>query len=242
VATVGLVVPDGSLPSQGESESLITEKLLLVTALAAALMELGWICGPTEESVSIFTVEPSNAAESELSHQRVVLVVDDQGLLPRVGPLYLPSEVRLVVVVGALPAIKSLVVVARWTGATVAVNADQPFIELILAVHNALAHPPARNAAIRSKLECQLRQRDQERRRFDVMTMREKEVLSELIAGKSAEEIAAVLHVSISTVRTHIRGVLTKLGVSTQIAAIALAHRSCRDSTILKQIRRIYQY
>jgi DNA-binding NarL/FixJ family response regulator len=44
--------------------------------------------------------------------------------------------------------------------------------------------------------------------------------------GKSAAEIAAEAVVSLATVRSQIRAVLQKLDVTSQIAAVALAHRS----------------
>jgi len=48
----------------------------------------------------------------------------------------------------------------------------------------------------------------------ELLTAREAEVLELLQAGRSNAEIAAALHVSIETVRTHARRVYRKLGVS----------------------------
>lgn len=50
-------------------------------------------------------------------------------------------------------------------------------------------------------------------------------MLVHLIEGRSANEIAALDFVTLATVRTQIAAVLTKLGVSTQLAAVALAYR-----------------
>jgi len=58
---------------------------------------------------------------------------------------------------------------------------------------------------------------------FDRLTNREALVLRELIDGRSAEEIAEVHFVALTTVRTQIRAVLEKLGVRSQLAAVALA-------------------
>ncbi len=55
------------------------------------------------------------------------------------------------------------------------------------------------------------------------LTQREREVLDALAEGRVAEDIAERLFVSVGTVRTHIRGILTKLGVSSQLAAVAKA-------------------
>lgn len=64
------------------------------------------------------------------------------------------------------------------------------------------------------------------RRPFELLTSREREVLRLLTEGKRAEEIADVSYVSISTVRTQIRAILMKLGVSSQLAAVAMANRA----------------
>jgi DNA-binding NarL/FixJ family response regulator len=60
---------------------------------------------------------------------------------------------------------------------------------------------------------------------FDELTSRENEVLAALVEGLSADEIATRDAVSIATVRTHIRSTLAKLGVHSQLAAVAMARR-----------------
>ena len=52
---------------------------------------------------------------------------------------------------------------------------------------------------------------------------REAEVLQQLMRGCAAEEIAETTYVSIATVRSHIRAILQKLGVNSQLAAVAAA-------------------
>ncbi len=61
---------------------------------------------------------------------------------------------------------------------------------------------------------------------FDRLTARERVVLGALMDGQSAEEIASGSFVSITTVRSQIRSILEKLSVHSQVAAVALAHRS----------------
>ena len=62
--------------------------------------------------------------------------------------------------------------------------------------------------------------------RFRRLTARECEVLDALMDGIGPEEIASMSFVSITTVRSHIRAILQKLEVSSQLAAVALAVRS----------------
>lgn len=58
---------------------------------------------------------------------------------------------------------------------------------------------------------------------FDTLTQREALVLGALVDGLSAEEIAATNYVALTTVRSQIRAVLRKLGVRSQLAAVAIA-------------------
>jgi DNA-binding NarL/FixJ family response regulator len=60
---------------------------------------------------------------------------------------------------------------------------------------------------------------------FSLLTARERRVLASLMDGLTAEQIAAAHVVSLPTVRTQIRGVLQKLGVHSQLAAVAKARR-----------------
>jgi len=57
------------------------------------------------------------------------------------------------------------------------------------------------------------------------LTMREHEVLQCLVDGLGRAEIAARLHVSANTVRTHTQNLLAKLGVHSTLESVALALR-----------------
>jgi two-component system nitrate/nitrite response regulator NarL len=57
------------------------------------------------------------------------------------------------------------------------------------------------------------------------LTPREHDVLRGLAAGKSAPSIAVELHVSTATVKTHLKTLYEKLGVSDRAAAVAEAMR-----------------
>jgi DNA-binding NarL/FixJ family response regulator len=61
------------------------------------------------------------------------------------------------------------------------------------------------------------------RNRISTLTPRELEVLDGLVRGDSAKDMADLFVVSLGTVRTHIQSVLIKLGVSSQLAAAAIA-------------------
>jgi DNA-binding NarL/FixJ family response regulator len=61
---------------------------------------------------------------------------------------------------------------------------------------------------------------------FGRLTGREAQVLRALGRGENVAAIAAASYVSEATVRSQVRGVLTKLGAGSQLEAVALAHRA----------------
>lgn len=58
---------------------------------------------------------------------------------------------------------------------------------------------------------------------FVALTLREKEVLSQVALGRSDKEIAAQLSISLHTVKSHLRNILAKLQVNTRREAAWLA-------------------
>lgn len=61
---------------------------------------------------------------------------------------------------------------------------------------------------------------------FEDLTCRESEVLSALVGGKTAVAISTDLYISLTTVRSHIRSILLKLQVNSQLEAVALVRNT----------------
>jgi len=61
--------------------------------------------------------------------------------------------------------------------------------------------------------------------RFELLTPRERTILTHLQNGLTATEIAQGEYVGLATVRTQIQSILMKLGVNNQLAAVAVANR-----------------
>lgn len=104
---------------------------------------------------------------------------------------------------------------------------DAPFDELLETVLRAASGEAVIETNTRLELLAELRRhRSAERDRhapFESLTARERQVLAALGDGKSVETIASEWVVSPATVRTQVRGILTKLDVNSQLAAVAKA-------------------
>jgi DNA-binding NarL/FixJ family response regulator len=61
--------------------------------------------------------------------------------------------------------------------------------------------------------------------RLDLLTGRERQVLGHLMSGNSVRDVSRHSVVSEATVRTQVKSILAKLEVSSQLAAVGLAHR-----------------
>jgi DNA-binding NarL/FixJ family response regulator len=67
---------------------------------------------------------------------------------------------------------------------------------------------------------------DQAGSRTDTLTRREREVLALLADGRTTQEVAQALSISVMTVQSHVKNVLAKLGVHSKVEAIRHAWRS----------------
>lgn len=61
---------------------------------------------------------------------------------------------------------------------------------------------------------------------FEELTARECEVLAALVRGRRVDQVGHELNVCEATARTHVRGILRKLGVRSQLAAVARAREA----------------
>ncbi len=116
-------------------------------------------------------------------------------------------------------------------GASALIDRSEPFDQLFRAVNDLLRmgatpHIARRSLASLPRAEAGEEPPEPSLDPFAVLTEREQVVLAELIEGHCAEEIANAAFVSISTVRSQIKAILQKLGVKSQLAAVARARRA----------------
>jgi two-component system nitrate/nitrite response regulator NarL len=114
-------------------------------------------------------------------------------------------------------------------GAIGIIDKSVSFEEMLERVHIALEDGALMTRHEREEMLSRLRvhraQRERELRAFRELTTRESEVLGALMRGKSADAIASESVVSVATIRTQIRSILAKLGVNSQLAAVARAQQ-----------------
>ncbi|MGB4595601.1 MAG: response regulator transcription factor [Anaerolineaceae bacterium] len=100
--------------------------------------------------------------------------------------------------------------------------------ELAIAIRRAYTHEAVLNARVAARLVKELHDNDsgQSPNPFHELTDRELEVLAQVAAGKSNQEIADILFISEKTVKTHITNILGKLHLADRTQAAVLAWQS----------------
>ncbi|UQX88091.1 response regulator transcription factor [Jatrophihabitans telluris] len=218
-------VPD-SVPEFALDFVLVEDHLLLAETLRLALIDRAL-------TVEILAPAPLPILQQALLSRRPALVLLDLDLgafgdtTPMIQPLS-RAGVRVLLVSGVSDPLR--VAAAEQAGAIGFVAKADGFDTLLASAERARFHdgyldPPARAARLAALTE----HRAEAAARlgpFDRLTEREQQALVALAEGHSVRDIADDWFVSEATVRSHVRGVLTKLGTASQLGAVAAALRS----------------
>jgi two-component system nitrate/nitrite response regulator NarL len=216
-------------PGRGETRIVIVEDHQLFAesldlALAAEGYDVRRVDVPTAASAAGVLV-----ADIVKQRPRVVLLDLDLGRFGDGVRLVEPlarSGADVVVVTGSTD-------LARWgeavrAGARKVLAKSQALRDILATVRRIAAGLPVMDREEREELLSawnQHRCESQEvRERLDRLTVREGEVLGHLMKGRAVREIAGIGVVSEATVRTQVKSILAKLGVSSQLAAVGMAH------------------
>ncbi len=117
---------------------------------------------------------------------------------------------------------------AIWYGARKVLPKLRPLNEILAAVRRINNNLPVMTCEEREELLALFHESRLERagrqERFDQLTVRERQVLGLLMRGHTVRDIAELSVVSEATVRTQVKSILAKLGVTSQLAAVGLAH------------------
>ncbi|MDQ1356179.1 MAG: two-component system, NarL family, nitrate/nitrite response regulator NarL [Acidimicrobiaceae bacterium] len=206
---------------------IVEDHELLATSLAFALRQQGLdvetVAGPTVDVV-VGTVR----------RLAPVLVLLDLDLGPPLGS-GLNLVQPLMAAGGQVIMMTGVVERARLgacieAGAVGIVSKTAGFDELVGAIRRAVAGEDVLTTHQRHIFLGELqagRLADEKRRApFATLSPREQAVLARLVSGESADTIAHLSYVSLATIRTQIRSILTKLGVKSQLEAVALARQA----------------
>jgi DNA-binding NarL/FixJ family response regulator len=85
--------------------------------------------------------------------------------------------------------------------------------------------PITERTQLLADLAAHRRAEDKRKAPFEALSARERDVLRRIVEGQQAAAIAEASYVSLATIRTQIRSILTKLEVTSQVAAVALARQ-----------------
>lgn len=202
---------------------LIEEQEILALGLQMALRDRDW-----EVETITGRVEPSVVDRAvELRPDCVLLDIHFAGGLGSGLEMIAPmSAIGAPLVVFTAERRRAMLAECLEAGATCWVSKAAPLDELHLTLQRAVAGDPVLGRADRAALLDELRREraaaTQSAAVLSVLSHREGLVLGALVDGLSAEEIADSHFVALSTVRSQIRSILQKLGVRSQLAAVAL--------------------
>ncbi|SDJ16829.1 regulatory protein, luxR family [Frankineae bacterium MT45] len=207
------------LPGSRQFTVIAPAESSLAVALRATLVARGW--------------EPRDPTLSGALHRRptlpaLVLVEDDDGQLAPERPdaeIAARSTLRGFVCLGSVRSLPLLVPLAA-RGAMV-LNQAIPFTALVRLIEQAFHGGPVGvvDSGNRNSSAAMLRDRLAESAALQTLTPAEAQTLRALQAGLTATQIAVRTQHSVHTIRSQIKAVLGKLDVTSQVAAVALAHR-----------------
>src|SRR5450631_1218084 len=200
-----------------EDHALLAQTLVIALTAEGCRARVAELSGPAALLRQVSTLRPG-----------VVLLDLDLGSLGDGVELVQPLTAlgaRVLVVSGTTDRLRLAETVER--GAVGFLSKQVPFEQLLSTVLDVVAQRPVLSTAGRYELMAQLRcaraTRGKDLAPFKALTPKERTVLAALGQGHRAETIAAAAVVSEATVRSQIRSVLAKLGVNSQLEAVALA-------------------
>lgn len=205
-----LIVDDHILLAQSLCQILIDEELAVSVSVASTGDEL--------------MAEVSEAADR-------TLVLLDLSLSEELGnglqliPDLLAAGAVVVVLTGSTDAVT--LGECFEAGAVGIIDKALPVERVVALVHTSLSGKPLdtnRRHDLLTDMRLARQRKYAAQAPFRALTNKECLVLEYLGDGLNAQEIAQAMFVSLSTVRTHVQSVLLKLGVHSQLAAVAMAH------------------
>ncbi len=201
---------------------LVDDHELVAETLAVSLRAEGI------DVVRCVSIEPDAVLASIDEHRPTLVVLDlhlgGRSALPLIGPA-IERGSRVVMLTGETDVVRLAECVEA--GASGLLSKGAPFERLLDELHRGARGEELLSVRQRDEMGAALRDARSERERrlapFGALTAKERVVLAALMEGSSADQIARQTFVSLSTVRSQIAAVLSKLGVNSQLSAVAAA-------------------
>lgn len=131
-------------------------------------------------------------------------------------------KTRIVLVLTDLDAVTAFAALARGASACVTRRIEMP--ALIRCLGEVVRGETVLAPELQTGLAREIRRRSPDSRA--TLSVREREILGHVAAGRATIDIAKALRIRESTVKTHVANASEKLGASTRAAAVAIAIRS----------------
>jgi DNA-binding NarL/FixJ family response regulator len=206
---------------------IVEDHPLVAMGLQVALAAQGWAVETTSGPTAAAVIEHAHGFQPACVLLDINLGDAVGSGLDLIGPL---RQTGAVVVMLTGETDRLVLATSLEHGALGWIGKSAFLAEVVASIEDVLAGRSLIGRATREALLDELR--EQRSRRldnlspFERLTPREQRVLGALIEGVSAEEIAEAHVVALCTIRAQIRAILHKLGVRSQLAAVARANRA----------------
>ncbi len=216
----------GSSVGEGRRIVIVDDHPLLALALCAGLEDLGAEVSQLDPGlgagrlIDAIAADPPDCTVLDLG---LPLAGGGVGLIEPI----ISRGARVVVLTGETN--RWLLARSSAAGAGAVLSKVEPLSTIVDTILRVAAGHDVRPAQ-RAELAAELRRLDTERSRrhapFDELSPRERQVLAGLMDGQKPSDLAERNYVSVATVRSQVKSLLNKLGVSSQLEAVAMAHRN----------------
>jgi DNA-binding NarL/FixJ family response regulator len=205
---------------------VVDDHVTFAEALASLLAEV-----PGLRAFPATTVKEARRSLAEHQVNMMLLEVDlhpDGGL--RLARQALSDDPNLRIIAVTTSGDENRVIDAVRAGISGWVQKNEPTEHLVSVIQGVLRGetwiPPLLLTRVLAELTSGQRNATGPDQKLATLTRREKEILEFLMRGLKTDDIARRLRMSKSTLRTHVRNILRKLGVHSTLAAVALARRA----------------
>ena len=209
---------------------VISPHLLVAQAVAAALRSAGTEAEASSWESLVHDIAPDSRQTAPDQRGPLVAVLDDLdsvAVLEDVSRLVGAGRTRVVVVTSAAAAVHlGGLVDGDQIDVTTATSVRQlaEVVEQIRSGGTAL--DPASRLALRASWVRALERRQQVALLVDTLSPQQRRVLELLAQGHRVAEVGIVMGVTRGTVRSHVKAMRAKLGVRSQLEAVAMLHEA----------------